>query len=447
MLVGYTDWFLAGRYLKEDSYLAAMGLMVYMLWVLPTLFAAIAIGATAVIARRTGEGNSEKVEKTFNQAILLGFIATFLVTAVFVATLNHIAGWMQLDGKAAALATQYLGVILFVVPMIMLEQVIAASLRGSGDTMTGFIAKSLVVVVNLIVSSALVTGWGPFPNLGWIGLAIGTACGHVLSGTLLLAVVLKGRGAIRLRFNRLMPDRATIRDLLRIGLPGGVDSLILLGCHLVFLGIVNRLGDRAAAAHGIGIQVEALGYMSGGAFQVAAATMVGQFIGAKLIDRARAALWTCIASGVLIMTIAGLVFFAFGQDIAGVFQGSRNEPTAILAGSLLKIVAFAQPFLAIVMIGLGGLRGAGDTRIVMIIQLVGMLFVRLFVAWYLTGNSLDFGWFLFQGPEWGIYGAWIAMIADLIVRATLILWRIAHGGWQRIKLSEVPAAEPITLDG
>ena len=173
MLVGLIDTFLAARYLGDNSYIAAIGVMAYILWMIPCTFSIVAIGSTALIARFVGSGDYQPAVRTTNQSLILG---SFL--ALFVTILTFYLGdsFLQLLGMpadAAEPARRYLRYVILVIPAMMIQQVGIACLRGAGDTMSGFITMAIVNTVNVIVGISLVTGYGPFPELGWDGLAIG----------------------------------------------------------------------------------------------------------------------------------------------------------------------------------------------------------------------------------------------------------------------------------
>ena len=417
LAVGYTDWWLAGRFLEGDAPKAAMSFVAYSMWLIPSFFATVAIGATALVARRVGAGEWKQASLAANQAMLLGIAFSAVVVIVCVVGLRPFVHVMQLRGEAAELAIRYLNWIIPVIPFIMCEQVISACLRASGDTVTGFIARLCVNLVNMIFSAGFVTGFGPFPNLGWEGLAIGTMLGHIVGGGLLLTIFFTGMRRVRFDRTALRIDRETQQTLLRVGLPGGVDQLTILTCHLVFAGIVNRLGTAATAAHGMAIQVEALSYLPGSAFQAAAATLTGQGLGAKNALRAKHSALLCAGSALSIMSLSGLIFFFGGHSLTQFFTGGPN-PTATTAAELLQIVAFACPFLAIVMVFQGSLRGAGDTAFPLAITLAGMAMVRIPLAFFLGS----------------VHGAWIGMGADLVVRSALLSWRFFNARWQRVKV-------------
>ncbi len=434
VLVGYTDWWLAGHFLVGTEYKAAMGLMAYVMWLLPTIFSAVAIGATAMISRFVGSGDRAAVTRVAHQAIVLGLLLTFCGGIAVALGGESLIRLMQLEGPAAALSLRYLWIVAPVLPLIMFEQVGVACLRGAGDTLSGFYVKSIVNVVNVTVSSLLVIGPGWVPRLGWEGLAIGTACGHGVGGLLVWGLLIRGRAGLRLHIAGFRPDIDLIKRLARIGLPGGLDTLALLGCHFTYLAIINSLGVAAAAAHGLGVQIEALAYLPCFAFHVAASTMTGQLLGAGQPQRAARSAWEACGTGVGLLTCAALVFYFAGGFLAGFFTGDTHDPTAQATAKLLKIVAFSTPPLAVLMVLTGALRGAGDTRFPMIFTFVGLIGVRLPLASLLAWESFTVPWLdvTLTGFGLGVAGAWWAMVIDVNLRALLILGRFVYGRWKTL---------------
>lgn len=436
LLVGYTDWWLTGHCLAGHDYQAAMSLMVYTLWLLPSLFSVVAIGALALVARHVGGGDVLMARRVTNQAFLIGGILAAVVTLAAVLGGGRYVAAMQLSGSAATLAQSYLWILIPAIPAIMIEQIAAAALRGAGDMVSGMIAKVSVNTINIFLSTALVTGWGPFPQLGWPGLAIGTACGHCIGGLLLLLLLLRGRAGLAIRLDLLWPDPQLIRRLLRVGLPGGLDVVSVVTCHLVYVAIINSLGTLQSAAHGLGVQIEALAYLPGSAFQAAAATLAGQYLGAGDPRRATRAVLATLAAGGGIMTAAGFVLFFGGRLLAGFFTSDSQGDTAVLTGDLLKVVAISMPSLAVVMVLTGALRGSGDTAWSLAITFVCLIGVRLPGACLLAWGDFEIPLVgvQFTGFNLGIFGAWYAMVADVMLRSLLVSARFWHGGWRRVRV-------------
>jgi putative MATE family efflux protein len=435
MLVGFSDTLLTGHYLGT-SHLAAMNLMAYVLWLTYGLFSVVAIGATAMVARFVGAADYRVAGRTVHQAFLIGAVVAAAATLPGLLLADRVGEALQLRGQAAELAGQYLGYVVPVLPLIMIQTVGIACLRGAGDMVTGLVVMAIINMVNVGVSWLLVLGPGPVPRLGWEGLAIGTMCGYLTGGLLVLVVFLRGRAGLRLRLGQMLPDLDLWRRLLRIGLPGGADILAIIACQMWFVAVINRLGDTAAAAHGVAIRIESLGFLSGTAFQVAATTLAGQYLGARDHRKAGRSVLTALAVGGAVMSLAGAMFFVAAQPLAQMFVRADQYDVARTAAPLLQTVALAMPALALTMILSGALRGAGDTGWPLGINLVGFLAVRIPLAYWLAFGQLDLGgagWTLL-GWNLGVVGAWYAMVTDLHVRAALVLYRFLQGGWKRIEI-------------
>jgi putative MATE family efflux protein len=422
MLVGLAETWLAGHYL-EQAHLAAVSQLTYVLWLFASVFSAVGIGATALVARYVGAGDWTMASRVTNQALLLGSGAALALVLVVAAAHGPLLTASRLEPEAAQLASRYLLLALPALPGMMLEAVGVACLRGAGRMVAGLVVMVVINLVNVAVGAGLLLGIGPLPELGWDGLAIGLSCGYLVGGLAVLGLLASGRAGLRLRWGEMRLDRLLARRLLWVGLPGGADMIAVVLCHLVFVSIINDLGSLPAAAHGVAIRIESLAYLPGHAFQVAAATLAGQYLGAGDQRRAgESVLMACLVGGGIMVT-AGAAFFTWGAELAGLFVGPEQADVARLAVPLLRTVACGMPALALMSILSGGLRGAGDTRWPLVFTFVGLVGVRLPGAWLLT-----------HAWGWGVQGAWYAMVADLVVRCVLVVFRFFHGGWKRIEV-------------
>jgi putative MATE family efflux protein len=267
-------------------------------------------------------------------------------------------------------------------------------------------------------------GAGPFPELGFRGIAIGTLVGYVTGGLLAVAWLYHGHRELRLPRRWPAPDLRAFHRVLRVGVPGAANSLAVVVCHLWFVAIIGRLGDAAVAAHGVAIRCESLSWMSAEAFAVAAATLVGQSLGARRADLAAAYGWSTFRIGVVVMSLMGLLFWLRPHWLFWIFVSSSNSEILGLGVPVLRLVAFSAPALAAAIILSGALRGAGDTRWPFFYNSAGLLLVRIPLAYALTG-----GWM-----SLGLYGAWIAMVVDLYVRGGAAVLRFSSDAWTRIRV-------------
>lgn len=433
MLVAFVDQWLAGRFL-EAPHLAAISLVWYVMWVVPTMFGMIAVGASALVARLTGANQMDDANRIVDQAFAAGGVLCVIAMLVSWWLAEPFVAAMQLEPEAARLALRYFWFLIPFYPAVMIQQVGVASLRGAGDTLSGFIAMSIVNAINTIVGVALVTGAGPFPQLGWDGLAIGTTTGYLVGAIIVMSYLLRGRAGLKISRRCFRPEAEPIRRILRIGVPGGADLLSMTLCHLWFLAIINSLGTLEAAAHGLSVRIESIAYLPGIAFQVAAATMAGQFVGAGDPRRARqSVLQACLVGGAF-MSTAGIVMFAFARPMTLFFLGQQTQDVAVVAAPLLRIVAYSMPFLAVLMIGASALRGVGDTRCMFAITLFGLLVIRIpFAYWFAMNEVQLFGGVEFAGLGFGVQGAWWAMVGDVVIRSLLVAARFLHGGWLKAR--------------
>ena len=232
-----------------------------------------------------------------------------------------------------------------------------------------------------------------------------------------------GRRGLKLERRWLALDIPLARRLVRVGLPGGIDMMSVIGCQLVFLSLVNRLGTLAVAAHGVAIRLESLAYLPGSAFEVAAGTLAGQFLGAGDRRRAIHSVIAAATCGCGLMFSASAVLYFQAEPLVDLFLRTETRRRGRGGGA-----AAADRGAGGAAAGTGDgadrrVRGAGDTRWPLLFTLIGFFGVRFPVAWLL---AIAWGW--------GVQGAWYAILADLTVRAVLFSARFAHGGWQRVKV-------------
>jgi len=434
--VGLTDKWLSGNLLPGPEYLAAVGLVAYCLAFLPAVFAVASVSVTAVVARAIGAGDPRTAARATAQSMLIGGGVVMAVLLVAAIAGRRFVGMLGLAEASSQLAGDYLAVVLPALPAIMFTQVGVAALRGAGEMTTGMVVMTLVNVVNAVASAALATGWGGLPRLGWEGLAWGTAIGSCCGGVVTAIVLFSGRGRLRLLARDWLPNGPLAKRLTRVGLPAGWDGIAHAVCHLGFLSIVNRLGDVDAAAHSLAITIESLAFLPGSAFQVSAATLAGQFLGAGEEQRARSSVRLAAIVCTLLMSSVAVVLGLNADSLAQFFLADGQEDVAAITAGLVRVVAFAQPPLAVFMVFSGGLRGAGQTRAPMLVNLSVMILVRLPLALYLSWDVIPLpgGLGAIAGLGLGVTGAWYAMAADLGLRGVVLTFLFLSPGWSRTRV-------------
>ncbi len=445
--VSFSDYILTGKFLA-DEHLAAITSTGYLTWFIQSVFCFVSVGVTAMVARFCGEWNTEKAAKVMNQAFFIGaiFCAAVMISLCF--GLEPLIDLLGLGGEPRQYASEYLWILMPAIPFVMCSAVGLAALRGAGNMVCGLWIMGAVNAVNIFFSWVLVCGFGPFPLLGWKGIAVGTSLGLMVGGTATLLVLRRGSYGLRLSFRQMVPDLDIIRRVLWISVPGGLDMMTIIGCQIWFISLINMLGVVSAAAHGVAMRVESLGFAPLAAFQTAIMTLVGQLLGAKRPDLATRATYFTLAVALVFIFTACLGFFVWADILPYVFLKHDNTKIAAAAAPLLRIIAFGLPPFAVTVVLAGVLRGAGDTRCPLLISFFGFLFIRILLTYYLAFPEIYWNsatWrisvnpdaahdFVIPGMNFGVAGAWIAMSADLWVRSILMSARFLYGKWKRLEV-------------
>ncbi len=437
LLINLSDRWLAGRASPDDhetqlSTQAAQTTGFYLAWFVSCYGALVSVGSTALVARLVGGHDREGANRILHQStwLAIGFGIMGCMGGLF--GLEGLIGLLQLDGPTAEFAIDYLWPVVILLPFQLLESALIACLVGAGDTKTGFWVLAGLTVVNLPLAWSFFHGWGPFPELGFQGISLGTSVGHVFAALLLVTILIRGRAGLRYQLSMAAPDFSLWWRILRISIPAAADTLSLAAGQLVFLSLINRLPEAAKGAHGIALGWEALGYLSGYAFGTAGMTLIGQNLGSGRPDEARRCGWTALGLGTLVMSGMGIFFFVMAEPMFRFFCPLPGQQPIIDQGvPVLRMVAFAMPPLACCIILAQALRGAGDTLVPVAFTLVGFFVVRIPLAWWLTTHSVQIGpWTI----EPGLMGAWMAMFADIIVRGGFFFARFRYGKWDKIRV-------------
>ena len=423
LIIQLWDQYLTGPYSSDKK--AALTTANYLYWFSSSYAVIINAGATALIGRFIGGNQIKDANKALGQSMLLAGVLGCLATVLALLILPSLVGWLNLEGNAANWAVRYLTPLAILLPCYIIEMGGIACLVGAGDTRTGLKVLAVVVVINVPLAWGFSTGWGPFPDMGFVGIAMGTAISHVVGCVMVLMFLIRGRFDLKLQFHLLKPDIELIRRLLRVSVPAAFDSLSIGIFQFVFLGMINGLGEVASSAHGIAIRLEAFGYLAGIAFSISAAALVGRALGARRPDLATQAGWVSLIYAGGVMAFMGVLFFAFARPMFRIFCPDPGQVEVIETGvPVLRLVAFAMPGLAATIVLQQLLRAAGDTRFPVLFTWAGFLGVRLPLAYVLTLPSVGMG----------LFGAWLAMFVDIYVRGAFFVWRFASGRWRRVKV-------------
>ncbi len=440
--VGLVDTVIAGRLPDSVAAVDGIGVGSYMTWFIMIAMTGLGIGGQAMIARAMGAGDKPDAHRALGHAVALSVIWGVIVGAAMWFFVQPLGALARLTPETTDVLSQYVRVISLSLPAAGLMMVGAMCLYGAGDTTRPAVIAIAVNLINMVVSWALAgvdidfgsrTLVNPFSfDLGVVGIAAGTGISYLAGALMTLWVLVRGVKDLRLQRRDIRIERRTTRRLIRVGLPGFFDSLMMWMSNLFVLFVIGLIAAKAAldggppkeglqGAHFIAIRWEALSFLPGFALGTAAGALAGQYLGAGNPRMARRAIVTCTAIGSVLMGLIGLVFIFGGEFLTRIIS---DEPAYLEeVPPILFIAGLVQVFFGITMVIRQGLRGVGDTRWTFILTSVSSYGIRLPAAW-LFGVVF----------ELGLTGVWIGLSGELVIRAALFTARFIHGGWARVEV-------------
>lgn len=400
--------------------LSAVGLTNQPKFLLMTMFIAMNVGATALVARAKGAGDQEKANRVVRQALMLNFV--FGLTAsvlgfIFARPMVVFMGGQEqqvIDGATAYLKIQMIGFT-----FMALTSTITAVLRGVGDSRTAMIYNLIANLTNCFLNWVLIYGHLGAPALGVAGASWATIIGQGVAFVIASFVILRGRGYLRLELSKgFMPDFHLIREFMAIGIPSMIEQLIMRVGMVIYAKTVASLGTVAYATHNVCMNIQAFSFMNGQAFAVSATSLVGQSLGKKRPDMAGAYSSRTQKLGMAVSMFLVVLFIFGGRWLMGLY--SEDAEVIEKGTTILRMVALLQPLQSSQFIFAGALRGAGDTRSTAIITFITVLLVRPITAIVCI-----------KVFHMGLIGAWVAMVCDQFLRSLLVGIRYYSGKWTR----------------
>lgn len=404
--------------------LTAVGLTTQPKFLLMTMFNAMNVGVTAMVARYRGAGEQDKANMIMRQGILMTFVLSAIASVIGYIFAEPLVVFMGAqDAQSLAGAVDYLQIQMIGFVFMALTTTVTAALRGVGDSRTAMIYNMTANIVNVIFNYLLIYGNFGFPEMGVAGASLATIIGQFVAFLYAFFYIMKGRRYLHLNLrDGFKPHWGELGKIFNIGVPAMIEQLVMRAGMIIYTKTVASLGTIAYATHQICMNIQALSFMSGQAFAVSATSLVGQSLGRKRPDMAQAYCSRTRRIGFVIALGIAAVFFFFGGSIVALYN---NEPEIVEMGSrILMVMAFIQPFQSSQFIVAGGLRGAGDTKATAVVTFITVLLVRPGVALLMINVF-----------HWGLEGAWLAMAMDQILRTTLIFLRYRSGKWKMASIN------------
>jgi putative MATE family efflux protein len=403
------------------SAVATVGLTETYLYLLYSLAMGLAMAVTAIVARRIGEQNREAASVAAIQSIFLALLCSvpFTIAGIFFSkellTLMGADAWAIENGY---LYTQWMLGGNFVIVLLF---VINAIFRGAGDAAIAMRVLWIANGVNIILDPILIFGWGPIPAMGIEGAAIATFIGRGTGVAIQLWTLFNAGKHIRLVMAQIQWDGQIILNIIKTSL-GGIGQMIVAMTSWIFLmRILSGVSSDAVAGATIALRIMMFTLMPAWGMSNAAATLVGQNLGAGQPDRAESSVWKIGFYNMIFLLVVAVVYFAFNDELMAIFT---NDAQVISIGAeWLRILSYSYIVYGWWMVSSQAFNGAGDTKTPTKINLVFFWLIQIPLS-YLLAITLDWQ---HSGVFWGVF------ISETSV-GLFTLWLFSRGGWKSAKV-------------
>lgn len=414
-----TDIFFVAKIGPEA--VATVGLTESMLTIIYAIAAGLSMATTAIVARRTGEKESEKASGAAAQAIIVGITISipFVLLGFFYS--NTLLSLMGASSNIIHTMSGYTKITLSLNFIVMLLFIINAVFRGAGDAAISMRVLWVANLLNIILDPLLIFGIGPFPQMGVAGAAIATCTGRGI-GVLYQLYQLHFRGnRIKLKVKHWHLNFSVIKRLYRLSVGGIGQYLIATASWIGLMRIMSEFGSEALAGYTIAIRIIIFSLLPSWGMSNAAATLVGQNLGAKKAERAERSVWITALINMFFLIFVGIIFYFFAPVLVSLFT---NEQNVIQTGTqCLRIISFGYLFYSWGMIMTQAFNGAGDTMTPTYLNFVCFWIVEIPLAWYLS--------MVINLHETGVF---LAIVIAESLLGLLGIWVFRCGRWKHQKV-------------
>jgi putative MATE family efflux protein len=418
-LFAVVDIFFVGKLGSEA--VSAVGLTESMLTIVYSVAIGLSMAATAMVARRVGEKNPEQAARSAAQAMLIGIAISVLISMVGIFFAADLLQLMGASSSIIATGTTYTRIALGSNVVIMFLFLINGIFRGAGDASIAMRSLIIANVCNIFFCPIFIQGLGPIPALGLTGAAVATLCGRSLGVLYQLYHLLKGNGVIHLVKSYFVPVASIIKSILDIAWTGTLQFIIASGSWIFMVRIISGFGETAIAGYTLAIRLIIFFIMPAWGLSNAAATLVGQNLGAQQPERAEQSVWQTAKYSTLFMIGVSLLFW-FGGDT--ILSWMNNDAAVVKeASTALRIISLGYVFYGVGMVVTSSFNGAGDTKTPTWINFFGFWLFQIPMA-YLFAKT-------FNGGTTGVFLA-ILLAETAIAIAGIILFK--KGKWKKVQL-------------
>lgn len=396
---------------------ATVGITEAMITIIYALSLGLAMATTAVVSRRIGEKRPEMAAKAATQAIIISITISMVITLVGI-FFNR--GLLKLMGATKDMIQNchgYTGILIGTNLVIMLLFVINAVFRSAGDAAISMRVLWLANIINIILDPCLIFGWGPFPELGIKGAAIATSIGRGIAVCYQLWLIFRGKSRIKICFSQFKPDFKIIKKILKLARGSIGQYLITTTSWIALVRIIAVFGSHVLAGYTIAIRIIIFSILPGWGLSNAAATLVGQNLGANKEDRAQRSVWISGFANMVILGFFGILFLWQAEFFIKIFT---TDPIILQHGAeCLRIISYGFLAYGLGMVLTQAFNGAGDTHT--------PLKINFFCFWLF---EIPLAWFLSIFLKIGANGAYIAIVCADTALVLISMYFFFKGKWK-----------------
>lgn len=369
-LFNAADVAVVGRFAGKEA-MAAVGSNAPVINLLLNLFVGISLGSNVVIARSIGQGNKEKVTKTVHTSIVVALIGGVILTLLGEVLSSKIVGMLAVPEDVFDFSVKYLQVYLYGMPVILLYNFEAAIFRSCGNTKAPLMSLVISGVINVILNVIFVC----FLSMDVVGVALATVISNFISSAILMVILLKTDSVVKADLRKLSIHYDELKEMLRIGIPSGVQGMVFSFANIIVQSAVNSLGTVVMAASSAAFNLEIFVYYIMNAFNQTCTTFVGQNFGAGKFNRCRRSLKLCLMQNFIATSAAASLVLIFINPLLSIFN---TDPDVIASGRIRLFFIFGAYLVSFIQETLSGyLRGFGMSFVPAVCSIVGICGVRL----------------------------------------------------------------------
>ncbi len=413
------DIFFVGK--LGSSAVATVGLTETYLFLLYAVAMGLSMAVTAIVARRVGEKKPDEAGLTAIQSILIGLAISlpFSIAGIFFA--QDLLMLMGADEWSVNQGFGYTQWMLGGNQAILLLFVINAVFRGAGDAAIAMRILWIANGINIVLDPLLIFGWGPFPALGIEGAAVATNIGRGIGVLSQLFLLFRGGKHIKVTFAQLGLNKRVMLNLLKTSLGGIAQSVISMTSYIFLMRILSYIGSEAVAGATIAIRIMMFSMMPAWGLSNAAATLVGQNLGAGSSLRAESTVWKIGLYNMVFLVVVSLLFFFFNNQLMGIFTDEAR--VLIIGAKWLEILSYSFFVYGWWMVAVQAFNGAGDTKTPTYINLVFFWLIQIPLAYWLAVRL-----------NWSYSGVFWAVFVSETSAGIFTLWLFKLGRWKNTKV-------------